>query len=217
MWSLTRVRAQQLNHLLLFCGALRHKATCKTKNRCKVWCWAGSLNTTLILKLWISAVRHTYVRLMPVCVCVHTWAITHKLSSFCTSQFLIAKPEQGLWPIKTPTGEHSKRLPSMNIYPEVLGRFHNIAPVSHSMSVSLSRPSVPSLALSPLTKAPCLHHFPGHLIVNHLTWTASFTDTLKVRTLHVWSLTEESTNLCCSLLSWKLECEASQSNYMEVS
>lgn len=69
------------------------------------------------------------------------------------------------------------------------------------MSVSLTLPSEPSPALSALTKAPCLQHFPGHLIESHLTRPAAFTDTLKVRRLRVWSLTEEPTDLGCPLLT----------------
>lgn len=91
---------------------------------------------------------------------------------------LITKPGRASGQLKLPTGEHSKRLSSMNIHPEAQGRFYNIELASLSRSGSISLPSVSSPALSLYTKAPCLHHFPGQLPVKCLTFFSIVIETM---------------------------------------
>lgn len=69
----------------------------------------------------------------------------------------------------------------MNIHPEAPGRLRNMGLASRSLSGYIYSPSVQSLALSLHTKAPCLLHFPGQLIVKCLTCSRIVIETLWIR------------------------------------
>lgn len=117
-------------------------------------------------KSWVIAAHMKGVKIWIFCV---QQGKKKKKCSFASSSPLITKPGSESGKLKLPTGEHSKRLSSMNIHPEAPGRFYNMDLASHSPPGSISLPSVSSPALSLSTKAPCLHHFLGQLIVKRLT------------------------------------------------